>query len=84
LKLADGPKSLVRNNATPLDSQTANGDSSRDGQIFNTVAYAGFSNRTWGTLTAGRQDSLILDGLGPYDAMAAAPAFSVIGLRVEF
>jgi hypothetical protein len=30
-------------------------------------------------LTVGRQDSLILDGLGRYDAMAAAPAFSVIG-----
>jgi hypothetical protein len=28
----------------------------------------------------GRQDSLVLDGLGLYDAMAAAPAFSVIGV----
>ena len=33
----------------------------------------------FGTLTAGRQDSLILDGLGRSDAMAAAPAFSVVG-----
>ena len=78
LQRANGPKSLVQNNTTPLDAQTANGDSSRAGQLFNTVAYAGFSHPTLGTLTAGRQDSLILD-LGAYDPMAAAPAFSVIG-----
>ena len=79
LQLANGPKSLVQNNTNPLDVQSANGDSSRAGQIFNTVAYGGFANPVWGTITAGRQDSLILDGLARYDAMAAAPAFSVIG-----
>jgi predicted porin len=79
LQLANGPKSLVQNNLNPLDVQSANGDSSRAGQIFNTVAYGGVSNPVFGTLTVGRQDSLILDGLGHYDAMAAAPAFSVIG-----
>ena len=30
-------------------------------------------------MTVGRQDSLVLDGLGLYDALGAAPAFSVIG-----
>jgi predicted porin len=80
LQLANGPKSLVQNNTNPLDVQSANGDSSRAGQPFNTVAYGGVSNPTWGTLTVGRQDSLVLDGLGLYDAMAAAPAFSVIGV----
>ena len=79
LQLANGPRSLVQNNTNPLDAQSANGDSSRAGQIFNTVAYGGLSHPIWGTLTVGRQDSLILDGLGRYDAMAAAPAFSVIG-----
>jgi predicted porin len=79
LELANGPKSLVQNNTNPLDVQSANGDSSRAGQIFNTVAYAGVSNPVFGALTAGRQDSLILDGLARYDAMGAAPAFSVIG-----
>ena len=74
-----GRKSLVQNNATPLDAQSANGDSSRAGQLFNTIAYAGLSHPTYGTLTAGRQDLLILDGLDAYDPMAAAPAFSVIG-----
>jgi len=79
LQLANGPKSLVQNNLNALEFQSANGDSSRAGQIFNTVAYAGVSNSVFGALTVGRQDSLILDGLGRYDAMAAAPAFSVIG-----
>ena len=79
LERANGPKSLVENNATALDYQSANGDSSRAGQFFNTVAYAGFSNRTFGAVTVGRQDSLILDNLGLYDALGAAPAFSVIG-----
>jgi predicted porin len=80
LQRANGPKSLVQNNTTPLDQQTANGDSSRAGQLFNTEAYAGLSHPTFGTLTAGRQNSLILQGLGDYDAMDAAPAFSVIGV----
>jgi len=79
LQLANGPKSLVQNNTSPLDAQSANGDSSRAGQIFNTVAYGGVTNSALGTLTVGRQDSLILDYLARYDAMAAAPAFSVIG-----
>jgi predicted porin len=79
LQLANGPKSLVQNNTSPLDAQSANGDSSRAGQIFNTVAYGGVTNPVFGSLTVGRQDSLILDNLARYDAMASAPAFSVIG-----
>jgi predicted porin len=79
LQLANGPKSLVQNNTNPLDVQSANGDSSRAGQLFNTVAYGGVSNPVWGTLTVGRQNSLVVDGLARYDAMATAPAFSVIG-----
>jgi predicted porin len=79
LQRANGPKSLVQNNTTPLDAQTASGDSSRAGQLFNTEAYAGFSHPAYGELTAGRQNSLILDGLGRFDPMGAAPDFSVIG-----
>jgi predicted porin len=79
LQFANGPKSLVQNNATTLEYQSGNGDSSRAGQPFNTVAYAGISNRTFGALTVGRQDSLVLDALSRYDAMGAAHAFSVIG-----
>ncbi len=78
-QLANGPRSLVQNNLAALEFQSANGDSSRAGQLFNTIAYAGINNRTFGEVTVGRHDSLILDGLGRYDAMGAAPAFSVIG-----
>jgi predicted porin len=80
LQRANGPKSLVQNNTSPLDAQTANGDSSRAGQLFNTEAYLGFSHPTYGELTAGRQNSLITDGLGRFDPMGAAPNFSVIGV----
>jgi hypothetical protein len=58
LRRANGPKSLVQNNTTPLDAQTANGDSSRAGQLFNTEAYAGLSHPTYGELTAGRPATL--------------------------
>jgi predicted porin len=79
LQRANGPKSLVENNATPIEYQSANGDSSRAGQLLNTVAYAGVSNRVLGALTVGRQDSLVLDALGRYDSMFAASAFSLVG-----
>jgi predicted porin len=79
LQRANGPKSLVENNTTPLDAQSANGDSSRAGQLFNTEAYAGLSHPTYGELTAGRQNSLVAEGLGRFDPMDAAPNFSVIG-----
>jgi predicted porin len=80
LQRANGPKSLVENNTTPLDAQTANGDSSRAGQLFNTEAYIGFSHPTYGELTAGRQNSLIVDGANRFDPMGAASSFSVIGV----
>jgi predicted porin len=80
LQRANGPKSLVENNTIPLGAQTANGDSSRAGQLFNTEAYLGFSNPTYGELLAGRQNSLIADGADRFDPMGAASSFSVIGV----
>ena len=65
LQLANGPKSLVQNNTNSLDAQSANGDSSRAGQLFNTVAYAGVSNPVYGTLTVGRQELAHSGWLGP-------------------
>ena len=58
LRLANGPASLVENNATPLGAQTANGDSSRAGQWDNTQGYVGLRNSVLGALTVGRQNSL--------------------------
>ena len=76
---ANGPNSLLENNGVPLASQSSNADSSRAGQFYNTVGYAGLSSTTYGTLTVGRQNSLELDGVNAYDPMGGSYAFSVIG-----
>jgi hypothetical protein len=75
LQRANGPKSLVQNNTTPLDAQSANGDSSRAGSLFNTEGYAGLSHPTFGEITAGRQNSLTADGLGRFDPMGGRRTF---------
>ena len=69
---ANGPKSFLDNNGVPLATQSSNADSSRAGQFYNAVGYAGFSSPTYGTLTFGRQNSLELDGVIAYDPMGAA------------
>ncbi len=76
---ANGPKSFLDNNGIPLAAQSSNADSSRAGQFYNGVGYAGFSSPTYGTLTFGRQNSLELDGVLGYDPMGASYAYSVIG-----
>jgi predicted porin len=76
---ANGPNSLLENNGVPLASQSSNADSSRAGQFYNTVGYAGLTSQTYGTLTVGRQNSLELDGVNAYDPMGGSYAFSVIG-----
>jgi predicted porin len=77
--LANGPRSIFDNNGVPLALQSSNADSSRAGQFYNSVGYAGFSSPTYGTLTFGRQNSLELDGVNAYDPMGGSYAFSVIG-----
>jgi predicted porin len=80
-RLSDGLGSIVQNNGLPATSQTTFADSSKDGQPFNTVAYAGLSSPTYGTVTYGRQNSLTLDGVIAYDPMGASGAFSLIGFQ---
>ena len=84
MQLANGPRSLVENNGYILVNQSANGSSSRAGQIFNSEAYAGVSNKTFGTLTGGRQNSLTLDTVTAYDPMARSYAFSAFGASSKF
>jgi predicted porin len=79
LQLANGPKSQLENNGVALANQSSNGDSSRAGQFYNGVGYAGISSPTFGTLTVGRQNSLTLDGVIAYDPQSASYAFSLIG-----
>jgi predicted porin len=79
MTLANGPKSFFQNNGVPLADQSSNADSSRAGQFYNGVGFAGISNETFGTLTAGRVNSLTLDGLAAYDPMSLSYAFSPLG-----
>jgi predicted porin len=77
--LADALKSQVLNNGVPLASQSTNVDSSVAGQLFSGAAYAGFASPTYGTITFGRHVTPLADGIGKYDPLGAANAFSLIG-----
>lgn len=79
LQFANSPGSMVQNIGIPGPLQSTNGDSSRAGQWDNGQAFAGFSSPTWGTLTAGRQNTLALDVNNAYDPLGASYAFSPIG-----
>jgi predicted porin len=78
-ELDDGCRSIKENAAIPSAQQNSNADSGRCGQIFNGVAYGGISNSAYGTLTAGRQDSLQLEAIRNYDPMSLSYAFSLLG-----
>ncbi len=54
-------------------------DGGRCGQLLNGQAYAGISNPTYGTLTGGRHNSFLNDGIGTYDPNHGSYAFSLIG-----
>jgi predicted porin len=79
-KLVDGPGSLIADNGKAAAVKISAGDSSRAGQAFTGPAYAGVSSRTFGTLTFGRQNGLMLDLLTKYDPQLQAQAFSPIAL----
>ncbi len=78
-EITDAVGSLVHNNGIALQNQTSGSDSSRAGQLFNGGAYAGLSSKTYGTLTFGRQNTLLLDNIVAYDPMGGSYAFSLIG-----
>jgi predicted porin len=79
--LSDALKSLTQNNGRSVASgtQTTNLDSSVAGQVFQ-QSFAGVSSKTFGTLTFGRQNTLLADGIAKYDPNFASQAFSLIGL----
>jgi predicted porin len=79
-RLVDGPASLTADNGRTAATKISAGDSSRAGQAFNSVAFAGLSSKTFGTLTFGRQNGLMLDLLNKYDPQLQAQAFSPIAL----
>jgi predicted porin len=78
-QLTDACASIVTNSTRPQGSQTANADSSRCGQPFNSVLFGGVSSKQFGTLTVGRQNSLQLDQLVLADPQYLSYAFSFLG-----
>ena len=77
--ISDALKSQTLNNGRSLTQQTTNVDSSIAGELFNGAAYAGISHPMFGTLTFGRQNTLLADGVAKYDPLNASNAFSLIG-----
>jgi len=77
-EITDALHSMAQNNGVALANQNSNADSSRAGQAFQ-AAYAGVSSPTYGTLTFGFQNSLLLDNVLKYDPLGGSYAFSVIG-----
>ena len=78
-EISDGLKSLVQNNGRSTAQKTTGLDTSVAGQAFQ-QSYAGLSHKEFGTLTFGRQNTLLADGVAKYDPNYASQAFSVIGL----
>jgi predicted porin len=76
--LADSLKSLTLNNGLSPGQQSTNNDGASAGQAFQ-IAYVGLSSKTFGTLTFGRQQNLVADGVNALDPNQASPAFSLLG-----
>jgi predicted porin len=77
-ELADSLKSLAVNNGLPLSKQSVGVDGSSAGQAFQT-SWVGLKSQRFGTLTFGRQVTLLLDGIIKYDPNYNASAFSLLG-----
>lgn len=77
-EIADSLKSLTVNNGKSLANQTVNVDGSSAGQAFQT-AWVGLKSARFGTLTLGRQVTLLLEGVIKYDPNYNASAFGLLG-----
>ncbi len=76
--IADSLKSLAMNNGKSLANQSVGVDGSSAGQAFQT-AFVGLKSARFGTLTFGRQTSLLLEGSIKYDPNYNASAFGLLG-----
>jgi predicted porin len=77
-QIADALKSLAVNNGRSLTHQSIGVDGSSAGQALQT-AYVGFKSARFGTLTFGRQQTLLAEGSIKYDPNYGATAFGLIG-----
>jgi predicted porin len=81
---AAAQQSQVNQNGKALLLQGAGADSSRTGQPDNSQGFIGLSNKTFGTLTVGRVNTLSLDAINSYDPMGGSYAFSPLGFSGSF
>jgi len=81
---AAAQQAQVSQNGRALLLQGAGADSSRTGQPDNSQAFIGISNKTYGTLTAGRVNTVSLDAINAYDPMGGSYAFSPLGFSGSF
>ena len=77
-EIADSLKSLAVNNGKSLANQAVAVDGSSAGQAFQT-AFVGLKSPRYGTLTFGRQTTLVLEGVIKYDPNYNASAFGLLG-----
>src|ERR1700738_2018575 len=77
-ELADSLKSLAVNNGRSLATQNVAVDGSSAGQAFQT-AFVGLKSTRFGTITFGRQVTLMLEGSIKYDPNYHASAFGLLG-----
>src|SRR6266852_1671751 len=77
-EIADSLKSLAVNNGRSLTTQSIGVDGSSAGQAFQT-AFVGLTSARFGTLTFGRQATLLLEGTIKYDPNYNATAFGLLG-----
>ena len=77
-QIADSLRSLAANNGRPLTAQSVGVDGSSAGQAFQT-AYAGLKSARFGSLTFGRQVTLLAEGTIKYDPNYNATAFGLLG-----
>lgn len=81
---AAAQQAQVNQNGRALLLQGAGADSSRTGQPDNSQGFIGLSNKTYGTLTVGRVNTLSLDAINSYDPMGGSYAFSPLGFSGSF
>jgi predicted porin len=77
-EIANSLKSLAVNNGLPLSKQTVGVDGSSAGQAFQT-SFVGLKSLRFGTLTFGRQATLLYEGIVKYDPNYNASAFGLLG-----
>jgi len=77
-QIADSLKSLTVNNGQTAATSSVALDGSSAGQAFQT-AFAGFDSKRFGTITFGRQLTLLTEGTIKYDPNYDSAAFGPIG-----